>query len=68
MINLWHKENLVDQQDQVVPRVAACIPDSRIDDLHLSGGLRRVKTTDHNYFRMLINYQGILAYYTSVSI
>ena len=58
---------LIDQQDQVVPCVMACIPDSSINNLGLSSQLRGVKTTDHNYFGMLVNYKGMLALYASVS-
>ena len=35
MINLRHINGLIDHQDQVVPGVAACIPDSSINNLCL---------------------------------
>ena len=34
----------------------------------LSGLLRWVKTANHNYFWVLIDYQGMLAHYTCVSV
>lgn len=68
MINLWHHDSLVDEQVQVVPRIMACIPASQVDNLRLLGGLQGVKPTDHKFFEMLVNYQGILAFYISVSV
>ena len=67
MLNLRHIDGLVDHQDQVVPCVTACILDSSINNLHLSRQLRGVKSTNHNYMWMLVDYKGMLAHYTSVS-
>ncbi len=68
MINLRYKYSLVDQQDYGVPCVALGVLDSRVDDCCLLGWLRRVKTADRNYFWVLMNYKGMLAYYTRVSV
>ncbi len=68
MINLRQKYSLVDQQDHGVPCVVPAVLDSRVNDCCLSDWLQRVKTTDYNYFWVLMNYKGILAYYTCVSV
>ena len=68
MINLRYKYSLVDQQDHGVPCVVPGILNSRIDDCCLSGWLRRFKTADHNYFWVLMDYQGMSAHYTCVSV
>jgi hypothetical protein len=54
MLNLRHIDGLVDLEDKVVPGVSARIPDGSVHNLGLSRRLRGVKTTDHNYFRMLV--------------
>jgi hypothetical protein len=40
----------------VVSCITACIPDGSIYYFGLSRRLRGVKTTDHNYVRMLVYY------------
>ena len=67
MLNLRHINGLVDHQDQVVPCVTACILDRSVHNLSLSRGLGGVKTTNHSYMGMLVDYKGMLAHHTSVS-
>ena len=67
MINLRYKYSLVDQQDHGVPCVMLGVIVSRIDEGCLSGWLRWVKTADHNYFWVLMDYKGMSAYYKCVS-
>ena len=68
MITLRYMYSLVEQQDHGVPCVVPGVLDSRIDDCCLLGWLRQVKTADHNYFWVLMNYKGMSAYYTCVSV
>jgi hypothetical protein len=67
MINLRHINGLVGHQDHVVHCVTACIPDSSINNLLLSRQLRGIKTTNHNYMGMLMDYRGMSAHHTSVN-
>ncbi len=59
MINLRYKYSLVDQQDHVVPCVVPGVLDSCVDDCCLLGRLEWVKTSDHNYFWVLMDYKGM---------
>ena len=68
MVNFRYKYSLVDLQDHGVPCVVPCVLDSRVDDFCLLGQLRGVKTADLYYFGMFTNYEGMLAYYTCVSV
>ena len=54
MIYLRHIDGLVDHEDQVVPCVMACIPDGSVYYFCLMRRLQGVKTTDHDYIRMLV--------------
>ena len=67
MLNLRHINGLVDNQDQVIPCVMARILYSNINNLSLSRQLRGVKTTNHIYTGMLVDYKGMLAHHISVS-
>ena len=64
MIILRYKYSLVDQQDHGVPCVMLGVLDSHIDDWCLLVLLQGIKTTDHNYFWVLMNYKGMSAYFT----
>jgi len=66
MLNLRHLNGLVDHQDQVAPCVLPCIQDSSSINLSLLRQLGGVKTLTS--FGMLVNYKGISAHYSSVSI
>ena len=67
MIHLRHINSLVDLEDQVIPCFMAFIPDGSIYHFCLSRRLQGVKTTDHNYIRMLVYNYSIHAYYTGVN-
>ncbi len=67
MINIRYKYSLVDQQDHGVLCVALGVLDSHINVSCLSDWLQKVKTAEHNYFWVLMNYKGMSAYYIGVS-
>ena len=54
MIDLRYIDGLVDHEDQVVPCIMARISDGSIYNFGLWRRLQGVKTTDHNYIRVLV--------------